>query len=183
MYNTVYEQNNEDIHDDAKFSIGDLAKMLGCNKSLLRYYEEQFSLQIPRSKSNRRYYTIVEAEKFRYILKLKDSGLSNKEIKTVLESERIGNAGDSFSEEAEPSVTSESTYDNEDKQELSALFEIIAGLRDEINELKKAGMMKDKSELVAENEQLRQRLKEKTYELVSLREDIRLNTKKKRFFR
>ncbi len=176
MDSAYYEQTNE-LTAQRQLSIGELAKILGCNRSLLRYYEEQFSLEIPRNSSNRRYYTPKELEKFRYILKLKDSGLSNPEIKSVLESERIERTEYEFltvePEKDRPAPPPERT------EELRELYEIIASLRDEINELKSMGAVMEKSLLVEENNSLRQKLKEKTYELVSLREKSK---PKKRFF-
>jgi len=176
MENVVYEDLTENTHQK-ELSIGAVAKILGCNKSLLRYYEEQFEIEVPRSKSNRRYYTVTELEKFRYILKLKDSGLSNPEIKSVLDSERVNRTEYEFL----ATDRQEESFTPPKSDELKALYDIIAGLRDEINELKNMGAVLEKSELIEENKALKQKLKEKTYELVSLRENTK--PKKKGFFR
>ncbi len=177
MDSALYDQPNGLITNADNLSIGDVAKILGCNRSLLRYYEEQFEIQVPRNKSNRRYYTSSELEKFRYILKLKDSGLSNPEIKSVLDSERVERTEYEFF-----TVPKETLPPPQPKtEELKELYDIIASLRDEINELKKMGAVMEKSELVKENNTLREKLKEKTYELVSLREKTK--PKKRGFFR
>ncbi len=182
MDSAIYDEKNENTLLTDKLTIGNVAKILGCNRSLLRYYEEQFDIKVPRSKSNRRYYTTVELEKFRYILKLKDSGLSNPEIKSVLDSERVEKSEYEFLKVIPPKEDVRPPEKNDGQnEELKALYEMIASLRDEINELKNMGAVMEKSELIKENNALKQKLKEKTYELVSLREN---STHKKRgFFR
>ncbi|MBR6800858.1 MAG: MerR family transcriptional regulator [Eubacteriaceae bacterium] len=183
MENIIYEQNtNEELSTD-NLSIGTVAKILGCNRSLLRYYEEQFEIDVPRSISNRRYYTHVELEKFRYILKLKDSGLTNTEIKSVLSSERVNRTEYEFLTIPAPEENEQTgeKAPSSASDELSGLYEMIANLRDEINELKNMGAVMEKSELIKENNILKQKLKEKTYELVSLREERQ--PKKRGFFR
>lgn len=176
MENAVYEEKSITISQPDNLSIGTVAKMLGCNKSLLRYYEEQFEIVVPRNMSNRRYYTSYELEKFRYILKLKDRGLTNTEIKSVLDSERVSRNDLEFAEEE-----SIPAQESAKQEELTVLYEMIASLRDEINELKNMGAVMEKSELIKENNILKQKLKEKTYELVSLRESSK--GKKRGFFR
>lgn len=185
-----------------ELSIGQLAALLGCNKSLLRYYEEQFALSIPRTKSGRRVYTEREVEEFRYILRLKDGGMSNGEVKSVLSSDRIENYimaededFDAAIEQAskgmdmgatelcEPEASVNTAMEKlSGVDELAPLLEVIGMLRDEINNLKNLSEYKSKSELLEENERLREKLKEKTYELVDVRERLTQATKKKRNF-
>ena len=151
--------------------IGQAAKILQCNKSLLRYYEDEFGLDIPRNQSGRRIYSTKELEMFRYIYKLKAEGQSNSNIKAVLLSDRSANDVYCFTEvlmdddekAEQPNVSSDAVT------ELFAMMEHI--IRD-IAELKNMSQSENNHDLVSENNELRQKLKEKTYELVETREKL-----------
>jgi len=164
-----------------EYTVGQAAQILNCNKSLLRFYEDEFDLNIPRTASNRRMYSDKEIEAFRYIARLKKEGRSNAQIKAVLKSERI------------EKFTVENTYAHADEQisvsggnmNMELIFQAIAQLRDEINSLKDLSGTKEKDELLNENTRLREKLKEKTYELVETREKLNnaIKSNKKSFFK
>lgn len=77
------------IDKEKKHSISEVSKITGYETHVLRYYESDFNLEIPRTKSKRRYYTHKEIEKFIYIKELQEKGLTNKQIKLVLESPEL----------------------------------------------------------------------------------------------
>jgi len=56
--------------------------------------------------------------------------------------------------------------------DLAALYTIIAQLRDEVNELKLHSSPKGSEELIEENARLKAKIKEKTYELVDVRDKL-----------
>lgn len=139
--------------------------MLGCSKSCLRYYESEFNLTIPRGEANRRFYTPRELEMFRYIYKLKADGMKNAQIKAVLNSERINER--SF----EDKIFKPEEVD-EEQADPTGLKELISELLREIGELRKVSRYKNTSDLQKENDELKSKLKEKTYELVETREKL-----------
>lgn len=164
-------------------TIGKAAQLLGCNKSMLRYYESEFKMDIPRTSSNRRMYSEKEIEAFRYINRLKQEGRTNTQIKAVLHSQRI----EKFSyreEDGDNGLPRAQTQEGElvevraaQEENMQALFAVIAELRDEINAIKGMGNFQDKDELLSENARLKAKLKEKTYELVETREKLSQATK------
>lgn len=71
------------------YSISEVSKITDYPTHVLRYYESDFDLEIPRTNSNRRYYTDKEIETFIYIKDLQGKGLTNKQIKLILKSPEI----------------------------------------------------------------------------------------------
>ena len=167
---------------EKRYTTGKAALLLGCNKSLLRYYEKEFNLLIPRSSSNRRIYTQKEIDIFKNIEELKEKGYCNAEIKGMFNSTRI----ESFSFNEDNVVDEVISGEQLGKTDvgLMDLFNMIAQLRDELSTLKDGSFKNENQELINENNKLKDKLKEKTYELVSLREKlITANKTKRKFFK
>lgn len=66
--------------DKIHYIISDAAKELHVEAHVLRYWEEELSLKIPRNKMGHRIYGPKEMELFRQIMQWKEEGLSLKEI-------------------------------------------------------------------------------------------------------
>lgn len=72
-------QENEDL-----VSIGDLAKSLNLTTRTLRYWEEAGIIEAaPRSDGSNRFYTVDIAKRVRFIIKLKELGLTIHELQTL----------------------------------------------------------------------------------------------------
>lgn len=63
------------------YSIGEFAKIVGVTTSTLRYYEKEGLLTPYRSDNNLRVYTDDDIDWVEFLLHLKDSGMSIKELK------------------------------------------------------------------------------------------------------
>jgi len=80
---------------DKQYGISEVAEITGYPPHVLRYYEKEFELDIPRNESNHRYYTYAEIELFQYIKYLQEKGFSNKQIKLIIKSpETVMNSND-----------------------------------------------------------------------------------------
>ena len=66
------------------FSISDAAKKLKVESHVLRYWEEELLLNIPRNEHGHRYYRESDIQTFIHIKELKEKGLSLQEIKNEL---------------------------------------------------------------------------------------------------
>ncbi|AJE04723.1 MerR family transcriptional regulator [Geobacter pickeringii] len=65
-------------------SIGDIAKKLGLTTRTLRYWEEVNIIEAsPRSEGGNRFYTPYTVRRMRFILKLKELGLTIKEMQDL----------------------------------------------------------------------------------------------------
>ncbi|MFY9285671.1 MAG: MerR family transcriptional regulator, partial [Tissierellaceae bacterium] len=69
-----------------EYSISEVAEITGFAPHVLRYYEKEFDIDVPRRDSNHRYYTYREIELIQYIKDLKDKGFGNKQIKMIINS-------------------------------------------------------------------------------------------------
>ena len=193
-----------------KYTISEAANILQYETHVLRFYESEFDIDVPRNKSNRREYTTKEIETFQYIKTLKDQEYNNNQIKRILKSPTVEEAAAQTQETEETSPipygqgnksTQTKTNDvaiREISMDLAmlndALFtnfnkinENIQKLYTTIDELKSDHFMEEKDVLVSENAKLKTRLKEKTYELVDIKEKFcKLEEKKfvfKKLFR
>ena len=69
-----------------EYSISEVSEITGFAPHVLRYYEKEFGIEVPRKDSNHRYYTYKEIELILYIRDLKDKGFANKQIKMIIDS-------------------------------------------------------------------------------------------------
>lgn len=81
------------------YSISDASKLLQVESHVLRYWEEELELSIPRNEHGHRYYRETDINTFLYIKELKDNGLSLQEIRQKLTENGRG-ASASFAEKS-----------------------------------------------------------------------------------
>ncbi len=177
---------------DKQYGISEVAEITGYPPHVLRYYEKEFELDIPRNESNHRYYTYAEIELFQYIKYLQEKGFSNKQIKLIIKSpETVMNSND---ETALTTVDNLSAIDtvqlaheissNLQDKFIDRLKEIlwenkeynelmIQKLIDEITALKNELNSKERDVLICENAKLKMKIKEKSYEIAELKEKIK----------
>ena len=67
-----------------RYMISDAAKLIDVESHVLRYWEEELDIQIPRNEMGHRYYTDYYIRAFRKIKELKDQGFLLKAIKIAL---------------------------------------------------------------------------------------------------
>lgn len=189
------------------YTISEASELIGFANHVLRFYEKEFEIEIPRNKSGHRYYTYVEIEKFLYIKTLKDRGLSNKQIKTILSSpEEIIE----MNEVAATSYSSNNMAGNEivsinsleqdfskNLLDIKSLLEeklddnfknlstnLVKELKSTLNDFDNGYRNEDKDTLISENARLKMKLKEKAYETAILREKVKkLENKKGSIFK
>ena len=69
---------------EARYLISDAAKKVDVESHVLRYWEEELELNIPRNEMGHRYYTDFHIRLFKQIKELKEKGYQLKAIKTAL---------------------------------------------------------------------------------------------------
>ena len=185
-----------------KYTISEAATILDYEPHVLRFYEGEFDIHVPRDKSNRRVYMIKEIETFQYIKDLKNKGYNNSQVKQILKSPTVE---DEISKETAPVPFNENPSNEANNLAIrevalhldnlndvmytnfSKINETICMLSNTIDEFKKDLELEDKDVLISENAKLKMKLKEKTYELVDIKEKFsQLEQKKfvfKRLFR
>src|SRR5690606_5874821 len=77
------------LDTEREYTISEVSEITGYQPHVIRYYEKEFELEIPRNNSNHRYYTYKEIEVFNYIKSLQEKGFTNKQIKLILKSPEL----------------------------------------------------------------------------------------------
>lgn len=80
---------------EARYLISDAAKKVDVESHVLRYWEDELELKIPRNDMGHRYYTDYYIRLFQRVKELKEKGYQLKAIKGVLE--RLNRTGDDIS--------------------------------------------------------------------------------------
>lgn len=73
--------------EKVRYMISDAAAMVNVETHVLRYWEEELDLAIPRNEMGHRYYTRENIEEFQKIKELKEQGHQLKAIKAILHGE------------------------------------------------------------------------------------------------
>lgn len=73
--------------EKVRYMISDAAQMIDVESHVLRYWEEELELKVPRNELGHRYYTQENIEEFQKIKDLKEKGYQLKAIKMVLQEE------------------------------------------------------------------------------------------------
>ncbi|MBW4828762.1 MAG: MerR family transcriptional regulator [Clostridiaceae bacterium] len=196
-----------DIDLEKEHTISEVSKITDYPPHVLRYYEKEFELDIPRNDSNHRYYTYKEIELLQYIKSLQEKGFSNKQIKLIIKSPEIlannqeeavttttyglqkmdvTNLSQEISNELSQVITSKLT------EEIKVILnfnqengdKLIMELKDEIEQLRKELTSKERDVLICENAKLKLKVKEKSYEAAGLKEKVkRMESSNKGFFK
>ena len=177
---------------DKTYTISEVSEITSYPPHVLRYYEKEFELEIPRNESNHRSYTYKEIEMFQYIKSLQDKGFSNKQIKLIIKSpELILDSNDetalTLSQPIEnidlPQLVKEISLDFQEEfmEKLTAILnngyenntQVIKELKEEISALREELTSKERDVLICENAKLKMKVKEKSYEVAELKEKIK----------
>lgn len=175
-----------------QYTISEVSELTDYPPHVLRYYEKEFELDIPRNESNHRYYTYKEIEIIQYIKSLQNRGFSNKQIKLIIKSpELVVNNNEETAittimpmEKLDINNLSQEISNNLHNilnEELKPLIDskygsneqIILELKEEIENLREEISSKERDVLICENVKLKMKIKEKSYEAAELREELK----------
>ena len=70
--------------NEKRYIISDAAKLIDVEPHVLRYWEEELGMDIPRNEMGHRYYTDKEVRLFTQVRDLKEKGFQLKAIKMIL---------------------------------------------------------------------------------------------------
>ncbi len=184
------------LSKEETYSISQVAEYTGFKPHVIRFYEKEFNLNIPRSENARRYFTKKEINLFLYIKSLQEKGSSNKEIKKLLKSKDINMEEDfnkingisevedqNHANDLDEGIISTESFHINSKDEIIAVLEQynykneIEKLKEKVEELllqlSGSDKMKDKDILICENAKLKLKVKEKSYEVAELKDRLK----------
>ncbi|NMC57023.1 MAG: MerR family transcriptional regulator [Eubacteriaceae bacterium] len=154
-----------------RLTISEAADITGYPPYVLRFYEKEFNLKVPRTDNNQRFYTEREIEMMNKIKILKDRGVSNNRIK--MELGLVGkDEKNTYNNENEQFILNELENIKKELFKLDMITEALMEIKDELNQIKVQSANKENDLLIVENARLKMKLKEKTYELVELKEKL-----------
>ena len=81
---TVTKKGGHAIVEKVRYMISDAAALAGVETHVLRYWEEELDLTIPRNEMGHRYYTEDDIQLFCCIKELKEQGIQLKELKGLI---------------------------------------------------------------------------------------------------
>jgi len=188
------------INDKNIYSISEVAQRTGFKSHVIRFYEKEFNITIPRGENNRRYFTNREIDQLLYIKQLQSDGISNKQIKDILQTqENIQSEVDICDEIAITSISNEEEITRVSKPNFNINVELkheilmilekynckneISELKQQIDELSQQlnnpEKNTDKDVLICENAKLKLKVKEKSYEIAELKDKLKRQEQKK----
>lgn len=148
--------------EKVRYMISDAADMVHVESHVLRYWEEELELTIPRNEMGHRYYTRENIKEFQKIKDLKDQGYQLKAIRMILHNGTL--------EELDPSIQSPQPLNTVLPQEVKS-----ANLQKEVQALTPEERMSQFRELMSDivgqaiaqnNEQLSQTIGKDVQEMV-----------------
>ena len=128
---------------ERRYMISDASKMVDVESHVLRYWEEELEIEVPRNEMGHRYYTDYYINLFKSIKDLKDQGFLLKAIKMLMPRLSEGKATDtvetleivpSTNEEVKPSVAPKSVGVDKMQQFQMILTNIVVGAMEQNNE-------------------------------------------------
>lgn len=171
------------------FTMKEAAEKLGIEPQKIRTYETEFQIKIPRNELNRRYFTYKEMKVLNTIIALEEQGLTKEEILQSLKAPKGKLVA--HKEVAATQMDLEATTSQEPgevwlREALQALrMEVmesikaldcrqeIEALRAQIEELKTQLNSQEKDVLLCENAKLKMKVKEKSYEVADLKDQLK----------
>jgi DNA-binding transcriptional MerR regulator len=78
------------IVEKVRYMISDAAQVAGVESHVLRYWEDELGLEVPRNELGHRYYTRENIQEFQRIKELKEQGYQLKAIRMILHGEDPG---------------------------------------------------------------------------------------------
>ncbi|HBF76273.1 MAG TPA: MerR family transcriptional regulator [Clostridiaceae bacterium] len=165
--------------ENNNYTFKEICEKTGYKSSVIRYYEKEFEINIPRDANGRRIFTQQVYEILSLIKKLQTDGYTNKQIKKLL----YNNDKDQTDETA---VTAGYTEANEkqdfNEEILKTLDSKLDEIKNNIQEINQNVNTKERDILISENLKLKMEIKQKTYEIIELKENLRYEKEKKKSF-
>lgn len=154
---------------DDRYTLKEVCEKTNYKPSVIRYYEKEFKINIPRDSSGRRYFTDKELDQYLFIKKLQQKGYTNPQIKKAME----------FGIDALPEIAVSST-DSLVTQAQGFGVDVISYMDEKFNELtanisqlNQAVSGQERDQLISENMRLKMELKQKSYELAEAKEKLK----------
>lgn len=159
--------------DETTYTFKEICEKTGYKASVIRFYEKEFKLNIPRDTGGRRIFTRKELDKLMFIKKMQEEGYSNLQIKRVLNN-NITLLETAITNEAKVILNNENSDTIKPQEEiLKYIDEKFNLINSSLNELNSNVGSKERDLLLSENLKLKMEIKQRAYEIIELKEKLR----------
>lgn len=166
--------------ENITYTFKEICEKTGYKSSVIRYYEKEFRLNIPRDTNGRRVFSKIDIDKLLFIKKLQNEGYTNGQIK------RIMNERDIYAtKEVAASIDIASIGLNDlnkqpplDSNVIKFMEEKFQEINSNINELNQNVTSKERDIIISENLKLKMEIKQKSYEVIELKEKLKYEKEK-----
>lgn len=158
---------------DDRYTLKEVCEKTNYKPSVIRYYEKEFKISIPRDSSGRRYFTDKELDQYLFIKKLQQKGYTNPQIKKAME----------FGVDVLPEIAVASTESLLAQPQglgvnvISYMDEKFNELTANISQLNQVVSGQERDQLISENMRLKMELKQKAFELAETKEKLKYERK------
>lgn len=178
-----------DIMESITYTFKEICQRTGYKSSVVRYYEKEFKLCIPRDTNGRRVFSQKDLDKLLFIKGLQNEGYTNGQIKRI-----INERNPIASKEVAATIVIPSNGINTvikpqmDTDVIKFIEEKFQEINSNISELNQNVTGKERDIILSENLKLKMEIKQKAYEVIELKEKLRYEKEKntgflKRFFK
>ncbi|MCX7883850.1 MAG: MerR family transcriptional regulator [Caloramator sp.] len=166
------------------YTFKEVCEKTGYKPSVIRYYEKEFNLNIPRDVNGRRFFTQKEFDRLIFIKQLQLQGYTNGQIKKIIEDNILDVSQEiAIAKELNLSMESNNTSLAPLGENIIKLInEKLQEINSSISELNKNVSSKERDILITENMKLKMELKQKAYEIIELKEKLKYEKERKRGF-
>lgn len=172
------------------YTFKEICEKTGYKSSVIRYYEKEFKLNIQRDTNGRRVFSKNDMDKLLFIKGLQNEGYTNGQIKRIINEKGIP-TGEEIATSLDTASNGFSSKVNKPSLDLNVIKfieEKFEEINSNINELNQNVTSKERDVILSENLKLKMEIKQKSYELIELKEKLRYEKEKssgflKRFFR
>lgn len=180
LFKEVYYRG--DIMDNTTYTFKEICEKTGYKSSVIRYYEKEFKLNIERDTNGRRIFSKKDLDKLLFIRGLQQEGYTNGQIK------RIINDNCTI-----PSIEAAAALDIPSNPQpeieiIKLIEEKFTEINNNLSELNQNVTSRERDIILSENLKLKMEIKQKSYEVIELKEKLRYEKEKnsgflKRFFK
>jgi DNA-binding transcriptional MerR regulator len=169
--------------ENITYTFKEVCDITGYKPSVIRYYEKEFKLIIPRDSNGRRYFTQKVVEQLTNIKKLQQEGYTNSQIKKIIESQKNDGLSEAAitCDEAMAKIKNDNiafSHNLEDNV-IKYIDDKLREINNNLQELNQTVISKERDLIISENMKLKMELKQKAYEIMQLKESLNYERKKK----
>lgn len=176
--------------ENVTYTFKEICEKTGYKSSVVRYYEKEFQLNIQRDTNGRRVFSQKDMDKLLFIKGLQNEGYTNGQIKKIINDVNfpVNNEIAASVDIVSNGLSKKNNQPPMDINVIKFIEEKFQEINSNLSELNQTVTSKERDIILSENLKLKMEIKQKSYELIELKEKLRYEKEKntsflKRFFK